>query len=134
MSLFRGLSAFSLTPTDAEGRVQVETLAALLRRIEGAGVDSIGLLGSTGGYAYLTRAERQRAVRAAVESLHGTVPLIVGVGALRTDEAKALARDAQEAGADGLLLAPMSYTPLTEEEVFRHTVEVAETNSSSARN
>src|SRR3954463_6216345 len=89
------------------------------------GVDSIGLLGSTGTYAYLTRAERRRAVEAAAGCLGGRVPLIVGVGALRTDDAQDLARDAAAAGADGLLLAPVSYTPLTEEEVFQHFVSVA---------
>lgn len=126
MGLFDGLSAFPPTPADAEGRIQEKVLAVLVRRIDAAAADSIGLLGSTGGYAYLTRAERQRAVHVAVECLGGKRPLIAGVGALRTDEAQALAADARSAGADGLLLAPMSYTPLTEEEVFRHMVAVAE--------
>ncbi|OYX81636.1 MAG: dihydrodipicolinate synthase family protein [Azorhizobium sp. 35-67-5] len=90
-----------------------------------AGVDSIGLLGSTGTYAYLSRAERRRAIEAAVETVGGRVPLIVGIGALRTDDAQDLARDATAAGANGLLLAPVSYTPLTDEEVFQHFRAVA---------
>ena len=126
MTLFSGLSAFSITPTDAAGRVDTVALAGLLERIRDAGADSIGLLGSTGAYAFLSRAERRRAVEAAMKSVGGRISVIVGVGALRTDEAEALARDAKAAGADGLLLAPMSYTPLTEEEVFRHMVSVAE--------
>ena len=126
MSLFNGLSAFPLTPTDAEGRVDAEALARFLERIHHAGADSIGLLGSTGGYAYLTKEERKRAVAIAVECIGGKTPLIVGVGALRTDDAQALARDAKAAGADGLLLAPMSYVPLNEDEVFQHFVAVAE--------
>jgi 4-hydroxy-tetrahydrodipicolinate synthase len=36
-------------------------------------------------------------------------------GALRWDDAESLARDAKAAGADGLLLAPVSYTPLNDE-------------------
>jgi 4-hydroxy-tetrahydrodipicolinate synthase len=44
---------------------------------------------------------------------------------MRTDEAQALAREAETAGADGLLLAPVSYTPLKDEEVFRHYRAVA---------
>jgi 4-hydroxy-tetrahydrodipicolinate synthase len=35
-------------------------------------------------------------------------------------------RDAEAAGADAVLLAPMSYTPLNEEEVFAHFAAVAE--------
>jgi hypothetical protein len=44
----------------------------------------------------------------------------------RTDEAQTLARDAKASGADGLLLAPMSYALLTDEEVFQHFSAVAE--------
>ncbi|AUX79201.1 dihydrodipicolinate synthase family protein [Sinorhizobium fredii] len=126
MTLFTGLSAFSMTPTDAAGNVDTGALARLLERIHLAGVDSIGLLGSTGGYAFLSRGERRRAVEAAMDCVGGKTPVIVGVGALRTDEAQALARDARSAGADGLLLAPMSYTPLFEEEVYRHFAAVAD--------
>jgi 4-hydroxy-tetrahydrodipicolinate synthase len=126
MTLFHGLSAFPLTPTDAEGIVDTEALARFLEPIHEAGVDSIGLLGSTGGYAYLSREQRKRAVQAAVECIGGKTPLVVGVGALRTDDAQALARDAKSAGADGLLLAPMSYVPLNDDEVFQHFVAVAE--------
>lgn len=126
MTLFHGLSAFPLTPTDAAGEVQEATLDRFLDRIVTAGADSIGLLGSTGGYAYLSRKQRQRAVQMAVDHLGGRTPLIVGVGALRTDEAQQLARDAKAAGADGLLLAPMSYAPLTDEEVFQHFAAVVQ--------
>ena len=125
MTLFHGLSAFPITPADSRGRVDTEALGRLLDRLRLAKVDSVGLLGSTGGYAYLARDERRRAVAAAATSLGGSIPLVVGVGALRTDEAVALARDAAERGADALLLAPMSYTPLTDEEVFRHFRAVA---------
>lgn len=126
MSLFRGLSAFPLTPTDRAGNVDTGLLASFLDRIVSARADSIGLLGSTGGYAYLSRTQRQDALHAAVDHVAGRVPVFVGVGALRTDMAIALATDARAAGADGLLLAPMSYTPLTEEEVFQHFAAVAE--------
>jgi 4-hydroxy-tetrahydrodipicolinate synthase len=125
VTLFHGLSAFPLTPTDAEGRVQADVLCRFVERIAATKADSIGLLGSTGGYAYLSRSERRRAIEAAVGCIGGKMPFIVGVGALRTDEAQALAREAEEAGANGLLLAPMSYVPLTEAEVCQHVLAVA---------
>lgn len=125
MAIFRGLSAFPITPADHNGRVETDALGNLLTRLIDASVHSIGLLGSTGTYAYLSRAERERAIKAAAECTGGDVPLIVGVGALRTDEAVALAKDAARFGADALLLAPVSYTPLTEEEVYQHYRAVA---------
>ncbi len=126
MSLFRGLVAFPITPADEHGRVDADALRRLLRRLVEAGVPSIGLLGSTGTYAYLDRGERRRAVEAAVDEVAARVPLLVGIGALRTDEAIRLGEDAREAGAAGVLLAPVSYTPLTGDEVFVHFAAVAQ--------
>ena len=100
MPLFQGLVAFPITPADAGGRVDAEALRALLGRLTDAGVDSIGLLGSTGSYPYLTREERRRAVEIAVACVGGRAPILVGVGALRTDEAVRLGQDAAGAGAD----------------------------------
>ncbi|WP_040489264.1 dihydrodipicolinate synthase family protein [Fulvimarina pelagi] len=124
-SPFCGLSAFPITPADSEGRVDTELLARLVERICISGAASIGLLGSTGTYAYLSRAERRRAVAATAECVAGRLPIIVGVGAMRTDEAQALARDAEASGADALLMAPVSYTPLTDDEVYWHYRTVA---------
>lgn len=124
MNIFAGLSAFPITPLTPEGQVITDDLARLVSRIEAGGADSVGLLGSTGTYMFISRAERRRAVAAAVEAAT-SIPVIVGVGALRTDEAVALARDAATEGAAGLLLAPVSYTPLLDEEVYRHFVAVA---------
>ncbi|MEU6113057.1 dihydrodipicolinate synthase family protein [Streptomyces sp. NPDC047117] len=114
--MFTGLSAFPLTPITEDG-VDEKAFAALVGRLAAAGVDSIGALGSTGSYAYLTREERARAARLAVEHAERT-PVIVGIGALRTRHVLEAAEDAQNAGAAGVLLAPMSYHRLTEDDVF----------------
>lgn len=123
--LLKGLSAFPITPADSSGAVDAAALRGLVARLCAAGVDSIGLLGSTGTYAYLSRLERRRALDAALEEAAGRVPILVGVGALRTDEAVRLAQDAGAGGAVAGLLAPVSYTPLTDDEVFEHFATVA---------
>lgn len=115
-ALFTGLSAFPLTPTTDRG-IDEQAFAGLVERSANARVDSITALGSTGSYAYLDRTERARAGRLAVEHA-GHTPVFLGIGALRTREVLALAEDAQNAGASGVLLAPVSYQPLTEDEVF----------------
>ncbi|MGX1567791.1 dihydrodipicolinate synthase family protein [Streptomyces sp. NPDC055506] len=114
--MFRGLSAFPLTPTTEDG-IDELAFSALVSRLAAAGVDSIGALGSTGGYAYLTREERARVARLAVRAADG-VPVMAGIGALRTSQVLAFAEDAQQAGASAVLLAPMTYQPLTDDEVF----------------
>lgn len=126
MSIFRGLSAFPLTPSSDDGQVDTEAFQRILARLVAAKVNSVSILGSTGTYAFLSLDERMLAAEAAMAEVGGEVPLIVGIGALRTDHAQELARHAAEIGADGLLMAPVSYNPLTDDEVFGHYAAVAE--------
>jgi 4-hydroxy-tetrahydrodipicolinate synthase len=126
MTIPAGLSAFPITPSDASGQVNVIALRTLIARLCAAQVHSICVLGSTGTYPYFSRAERRRALDAALNESAGRLPILAGVGALRTDEAVKLAQDAKDAGAAAGLLAPVSYTPLNDEEVFEHFRTVAE--------
>lgn len=114
--VFTGLSAFPLTPF-RDDRVDLAAYRRLVERLVDAGVDSIGPLGSTGSYAYLDREERRAVAAATVQQAAG-IPVIVGIGATRTSHVQALAADAQEAGASAVLLAPVSYQPLTDDDVF----------------
>jgi 4-hydroxy-tetrahydrodipicolinate synthase len=115
--MFTGLSAFPLTPLDDTGRLDEPAFTRLVTRLVQGGVQSIGALGSTGSYAYLSRAERARTARLAVEAAQG-VPVMIGIGAVRTEHVLEHAHDAQEAGAAAVMLAPVSYQSLTEDEVF----------------
>lgn len=114
--MFTGLSAFPLTPMNEQG-IHEQEFSRLVERLAEAQVDSIGVLGSTGSYAYLSVAERARVAKLSVESAAG-VPVVVGIGALRTRDVLANAEHAQQAGASGVLLAPVSYQTLTDDEVF----------------
>jgi len=114
--MFSGLSAFPLTPMNEAG-IDEAAFVRLIERLAQADVDSIGALGSTGSYPYLSRAERARIAQLAVKNA-GTVPVMVGIGALRQRDVIDLAEDAQKAGASAVLLAPVSYQKLTAEEVF----------------
>ena len=114
--MFSGLCAFPLTPMNEHG-LDEAAFVRLIGRLVAANVDSISVLGSTGSYAYLTMAERARAIRLAVEQA-GNVPVIAGIGALRTRDVLTLAEDAEAAGVTGVLLAPMSYQKLFPDEVF----------------
>lgn len=114
--MFTGLSAFPLTPMNERG-LDEAAFIRLVGQLVDANVDSIGVLGSTGNYAYLTMAERARVVKLAVEHA-GSVPVIAGIGALRTRDVLVLAEDTQVAGASGVLLPPMSYQKLFVEEVL----------------
>lgn len=121
--MFTGLSAFPLTPL-ADDHVDEDAFARLVQRLAAARVDSITALGSTGSYPYLDRGERARVARLAVENA-GDVPVVAGIGALRTKHVLECAEDAQQAGVSAVLLAPMSYQALTEDDVFGLYSEVS---------
>ncbi|MFI1989140.1 dihydrodipicolinate synthase family protein [Actinoplanes sp. NPDC020271] len=122
-SRFTGLNAFPLTPL-AGDRLDEQSYAGLIRRLAGAGVDSITALGSTGSYPYLEATERSRAIRIAVAAA-GPTPVFAGIGALRTSHVLAHAADAQAAGVSAVLLAPMTYQPLTPDDVYGLYQDVA---------
>lgn len=118
LSMFTGLSAFPLTPMN-ESNIDENAFARIVNMLANAGVNSIGVLGSTGSYAYLNREERNLVTELAIANAQN-VPVVIGIGALRTKDVLVLADDAQKAGANGLLLAPVSYQKLTDDEVFSH--------------
>ncbi|WP_413456341.1 dihydrodipicolinate synthase family protein [Glutamicibacter sp. FR1] len=111
-----GLSAFPLTPLK-DGLLDQPAFAGLVQRLVAAGVDSITVLGSTGSYMYLDRAERERVIQLAVQHAAG-IPVLAGVGAMRTERVLAHIDDARAAGAAGVLLAPVGYQRLDDDEVF----------------
>jgi 4-hydroxy-tetrahydrodipicolinate synthase len=114
--MFTGLSAFPLTPVSYD-RVDEKSFLQVMSRLVDARVDSVGVLGSTGSYAYLSREQRAAVARCAVENADG-IPVMVCIGAISTTQILYLTDDAQQAGADGLLLPAMSYQKLTDDEVY----------------
>lgn len=114
--MFKGLSAFPLTPL-INGEIDKKSFTSLLENLVNADVDSIGALGSTGSYAYLTREQRYKATTLAV-SIASNIPVMTSIGHVSTEEVLRLADDAQKAGVSGVLLAPVSYQKLNPDEVF----------------
>lgn len=114
---FAGLSAFPITPADGRGGVDWDALDRIIARLVAARVDSIGALGSTGSYPYLPRQTRAE-IAARIVAGAKALPVAVGVGAPSLAEVLENARDAAGAGAAAILLAPVTYQPLREADVF----------------
>ena len=114
--MFNGLNAFPLTPLTSD-EIDEHAFISNIERLSDSGVQAITALGSTGVAAYLSHEERSRVAKLAVRHA-GNVPVAIGVSALRTSHVLEHVSSAEHAGAQGLLLAPMSYQPLTENDVF----------------
>jgi 4-hydroxy-tetrahydrodipicolinate synthase len=125
MPLLGPLVAYLPTPRGPEGDVQTDPLEELADRAIRAGASGIAVLGSTGGYPYLTAGERRRVVEAGVAAAEGRVPVVAGVGAFTTDEVVVHTIVAERAGAAAVLLPTLAYLPLTDAEVLGLVEDVA---------
>ena len=93
------------------------------------GVDGIIVAGTVGENNSLEPDEKRAVLKAGCEVAAGRVPVLVGVSELTTKRAVAFARDAEQIGADALMVLPaMVYVP-TDEELYAHFKAVAEATS-----
>jgi 4-hydroxy-tetrahydrodipicolinate synthase len=123
---FQGVSAFIVTPTKDDG--ETLDLAALKRFIDFQienGVDGITLFGSTGGIGSFSEQERQQVIETASRHVNGRVTLTAGTGSIQTAEAIRLSKFAADAGVDGILVVPITYWPLGDDELFDHYEAIA---------
>src|SRR5258706_15905076 len=114
---FRGVFAYPLTPTQDDGaRVDEIRLCELIDEFIDAGARGIVVLGSTGAVGSFSEQERRSIAEAAARHVDGRVPLVVGTGAMTTEETNRLSPHAQSVGAAGLQIVPLPHWPLTEGE------------------
>ncbi len=127
MAPFRGTHTVLVTPfTEGGAAVDLPALARLVEFQIAEGIDGLMPLGSTGEFLSVTRAERTAIVETVVRTAAGRVPVLVGTGAEWTDEAVALAREAEALGADGVLVIPPFYSVPTDDELFHHYARIGE--------
>jgi 4-hydroxy-tetrahydrodipicolinate synthase len=120
-----GIIAYPITPFGRDGGVDTATLTVLLEKLIGAGVHAIAPLGSTGEAAYLTEDEFDSVVDTSVNTVGHRVPVIVGASDLTTANTVRRARYAQHAGADAVMILPVSYWKLSTREIAQHYATVA---------
>ena len=77
-------------------------------------------VGTTGESPTLSHDEHKRAVELCIEAADGRVPVIAGAGSNSTAEAVDLAKHAEEAGADGVLVVTPYYNKPTQEGLYQH--------------
>jgi 4-hydroxy-tetrahydrodipicolinate synthase len=127
MAPFRGTYTVLITPFTADGkRVDVPALERLVNWQIEQGIHGLIPLGSTGEFLSMTREERQQVTETCVRTAAGRVPVLIGTGAEWTDECVALSKEAQELGADGVMIIPPYYASPTEDELFEHYRRVGE--------
>jgi len=121
---FRGCYVATLTPFDADDRLDVGTAAAHAQWLAENGAEGLCPAGTTGEFLYLTEAEKIALITATVQAVKGRIPVIAGVWGLRPAEMARLAKAAEDAGAEGVFLPTPIYYPAGDEAIFQHYAAV----------
>jgi len=123
---FRGTYTVMITPYDEAGVVDARALAAFTDWQIREGVHGLIPLGSTGEFLSLSREEKTLVAETVIRAAAGRVPVLIGTGAEDTREVARASREAEQLGADGVMIIPPFYSTPTEDELFHHYKTVAE--------
>ncbi|MGF6757456.1 dihydrodipicolinate synthase family protein [Paraburkholderia sp. GAS42] len=130
ISKFRGIIAYPITPFHpTDDGIDVKKLELSIERLIADGVHAIAPLGSTGESAYLSDEEWDQAAEASIVQVAKRVPTVVGISDLTTRNAVRRAKFAEKLGADAVMVLPISYWKLTEQEIFEHYVKIGKSVS-----
>ncbi len=124
--MFHGSMVALVTPMQADGALDPESLRRLVEFHIEQGSNAIVAVGTTGESATLDEQEHCRVIRQTVDFTAGRIPVIAGTGANSTTEAIGLTRCAMQAGADACLLVTPYYNKPTQEGLYLHHKAIAE--------
>ncbi|MFN3953989.1 MAG: 5-dehydro-4-deoxyglucarate dehydratase [Pararhodobacter sp.] len=122
-----GLLSFPVTHLDEQLRLDLDSYRAHVAWLSGFGATALFTAGGTGEFFSLTREEIVELTRAA-KDVSGDVPIITGCG-YGTEMARQIARDAEGAGSDGLLLLPHYLIGAPQEGLYRHIKAVCDSTA-----
>ena len=121
---FEGIYTPAITPLRPDGEIDREAFAGVLESLIEARIHGIIIGGSTGEYYAQSAQERHELAAYAKDVIGNRVPLIVGTGATRTEDAVAYATAAREIGADAILVTSPPYALPTERENAVHALTI----------
>jgi 4-hydroxy-tetrahydrodipicolinate synthase len=124
MKRFEGIFAVMLTAYDDYGNVDREAMREMTDYLVGSGVHGLVVLGSNGENPYLTHHHQKDVIDTVVDACSQRVPVIAGINKRGTEPAIDMARYAEEAGADVLLVALHRFYNLGEDAVYGFYEEV----------
>mgnify|MGYP001335351275 FL=1 len=121
--MFQGSITALVTPFQ-NGRVDEKALQDFVAWQIAEGSNGVVPCGTTGESPTLSHDEHKRVVELVLEVAKGKVPVIAGAGSNNTAEAIDLARHAEQAGADGLLVVAPYYNKPSQEGLYRHFMAI----------
>ena len=123
--VFTGAAVAIITPMHADGTVNFEELGRIIDDQIAHGTDAIVICGTTGESAALSHEEHVECIRFAVKHTAKRVPVIAGTGSNDTAFAIEISKEAEEAGADALLLVTPYYNKTSQAGLIAHYTAIA---------
>ena len=124
--VFTGAAVAIITPMYADGSVNYEELGRIIDDQIAHHTDAIVICGTTGESPTLDHEEHIECVRYAVQKAAGRVPVIAGTGSNDTRYAVQLSQQAQQDGADALLLVTPYYNKSSQAGLVAHYKAIAQ--------
>ena len=121
---FEGIYTPVVTPYHDDHSLNEGALEAVVNQLIQAGVHGLIVAGTTGEYYAQSMDERIAMMSRMRDLIAGRIPMIVGTGAIRTEDCVALANAAKDAGADALLVATPPYAYPTGREIALHALAI----------
>jgi len=121
---FEGIYTPLVTPHADDFSIDRERFSATIEMLIDAGVSGLIVAGTTGEYYAQTSDERVELMHLAKSVIQNRVSLIVGTGAIRTEDSVFFAQEAVKIGADALLVSTPPYAYPTSREIALHALAI----------
>jgi 4-hydroxy-tetrahydrodipicolinate synthase len=125
-TIFTGAAIAIITPMNEDGSINFTVLGEMIDDQIANGTDAIVICGTTGEASTMSDDEHLECIRFAVEKTAKRVPVIAGTGSNDTSYAIKLSKEAEELGADGLLLVTPYYNKTTQKGLIAHFTAIAD--------
>ena len=117
--MFKGSNVALITPFK-NNKLDEDNYIKLINFHLENGTNGLVPAGTTGESPTLSHDEHQKVVQLCVSETKNKIPVIAGTGSNSTEEAISLAKHAEKAGADGILIVTPYYNKPTQEGLYQH--------------
>ena len=126
--MFKGSNVAIVTPF-SNNKLDQEAFIKLINFHLENGTNGLVPAGTTGESPTLSHSEHEKVIEICIKESNGKIPVIAGTGSNSTEEAVALTKHAEKAGADGVLVVTPYYNKPTQDGLYHHYKKINDNTS-----
>ncbi len=124
--IFKGAATALVTPMNEDRSINFSKIKEVTENQIESGINALVVNGTTGEASTLSADEQAATIKAVCEQANGRVPIIAGAGSNDTARALLLAKQAEETGADALLIVTPYYNKTSQNGLIEHYYHIAD--------